>query len=610
MPVDFHHGKMAALCDSGSSINIMSHTLYQTLSVQEKSVLSHEDSCTVGVANNQKVNVFGIASIKLKLPTGSETIEVYVLEQTSHSLILGLPFIESLGLKLDFSKHQIEVTKVKGRLQTGVTIPPNTESVIWVTLPESIFPGIQGICTAGKNIAHTDLLVAKTFVTVSANYTVPVKVMNPTNAPIVLKRNFPVAEFQSVQGPYQIIRPFADHSDVKAESVNNAQLDRNVSQKGMSNESTSSDFSTFISKFDVSQSDLSSEQRAQLFQLLYQNKHLFVTDDNPSLGLTHLVEHKIHLKPDAQFKHQRPYRLTPDKRKVLRHQLDELLQQGIIAPVTDQEDLPITSPVVLVTKHKQPSGLEPGTREASLAQFRFICDFRHLNSQTKDFHYTIPDLQELTECLGENQPRFFSLIDIKSAFFTMPISQESQHLTAFNTCFGTYKFLRLPQGLKTAPQSFQMLMDKVFKGLTFRSTACYMDDVAIMSPSWSRHLVDIQEVFTRLAQAGLKLGPSKCLFGQSKCVFLGHEISAQGIGPPPDRVKAIADYPTPTNLKAVRRLWGLLNWFRKYIPNLSVIGKPITKLLSTQAVFEWGQEQDKAFQDIKTLLINSPLNFT
>ena len=230
MPVNFNHGKLAALCDSGSNMNIISHALFQQLSTEEKSPLSKEVSCSITVASNQRVNIMGVASIKLNLPVGTEYIDVYVLEQSSHSLILGLPFMASLGLKLDLSKHQIEVTKVKGRVKTSVTIPHNSESIIWVTLPDTIFPGIQGVCQAGKNIGHTDLLVAKSLVTVSPNTTVPVKVMNPTNADIVLKRNFPVAEFQSVQGPYQLIRPFADHSSSQAQSVNNAQLSGKVSE--------------------------------------------------------------------------------------------------------------------------------------------------------------------------------------------------------------------------------------------------------------------------------------------------------------------------------------------------------------------------------------------
>ena len=119
-----------------------------------------------------------------------------------------------------------------------------------------------------------------------------------------------------------------------------------------------------MSNFELVDSELSESQLRQLATCLYNKWEIFVTPTNSTLGTTHLVEHKIHLKPDAVLKHQRPYRLTSEKREVLRHQLDELLHQGIISPVNEKEDLPITSPIVLVSKrNRNKKGLVPGTKE-------------------------------------------------------------------------------------------------------------------------------------------------------------------------------------------------------------------------------------------------------
>jgi hypothetical protein len=91
---------------------------------------------------------------------------------------------------------------------------------------------------------------------------------------------------------------------------------------------------------------------------------------NPKLGLTNLVEQQIHLKPDAVSKHQRPYKLPPHKRDVLRHQLDELLSQGIIAPVNEKEHIPISCPIGLVSRRNRPnSGLETGSNEVLKAVY-------------------------------------------------------------------------------------------------------------------------------------------------------------------------------------------------------------------------------------------------
>ncbi|CAG2246051.1 unnamed protein product [Mytilus edulis] len=278
--------------------------------------------------------------------------------------------------------------------------------------------------------------------------------------------------------------------------------------------------------------------------------------------------------PHSKFTCSKP---DYSKREILREHLDNLLKQGIIAPVSETEDLLITSPIVLVTKRSKNSA-KPCAQD-----FRFCCDFRFLNSQTREFKYAIPNLQELTESFSEVIPNFISSIDLSSGFFQMGLSNDSSQYTAFNTCFGTYKFSRLPMGLKTAPNTFQMLMDKVLHGLKFKSCLCYLDDVLIFSDTFEKHLSDLKEVFQRFRAAGLKLGPKKCSFAASSCVFLGHLISKDGIRPPPDRVKAISDYPRPKNIKELRRLLGLFNWFRKFIPNYSALVFPLTRLLKKRA---------------------------
>ena len=83
--------------------------------------------------------------------------------------------------------------------------------------------------------------------------------------------------------------------------------------------------------------------------------------------------------------------------------------------------------------------------------------------------------------------------------------------------------------------------------LTFISVLCYLDDCEIFSSSFEQHLQDLNAVFYKFRLAGLKLGPKKCSFAKDKCVFLGHLISRDGISPPPDRVKAVEDYPIPTS---------------------------------------------------------------
>lgn len=160
----------------------------------------------------------------------------------------------------------------------------------------------------------------------------------------------------------------------------------------------------------------------------------------------------------------------------------------------------------------------------------------------------IPDLQELTESFTERTPNFITTIDLSQGFFQMELDPQSSKYTAFNTCFGTFKFQPLPMGLSSSPNSFQLLMDKLLRGLTYRSCLCYLDDILVCSETFQQHISDLNDIFTRFRNAGLKLNPKKCSFAKSSCVFLGHHISSEGIQPPPDRIKALEKYPSPKNV--------------------------------------------------------------
>ena len=138
-------------------------------------------------------------------------------------------------------------------------------------------------------------------------------------------------------------------------------------------------------------------------------------------------------------------------------------------------------------------------------------------------------VEELTESFTYKTPNYISGLDLSNGFFQIGISPISSWLTAFNTCFGTNKFSRLPQGLKTSPNSFQFLMDKLMNGLSFKSVLCYLDDTFIVSETFDEHICDLQEVFDKFQKTDLKFSPQKCKFARRKCIFLGHEISKEGL---------------------------------------------------------------------------------
>ena len=590
---------VTALLDSGSSINVVSRELYDTC----RSSFSDESPCPekVLLANNQNVQIFGSAYLRLTVGAGnkgglSQKVQVYILNEASHPIILGTQYMRDHEIVLDFRKQSLfhnmkRSAKVKCRETT--VIQPHSEIIMQGELPAQIPLGTQGVCVGHFELLNKGLFLAKSLVTCSAKHCVAVRVLNPTNEPIYVNKNSVLASFKLCDNSYDVYYMSCANMCVQDDKV--------------VRDTNEPDLLKFKSSFNYEKHpDMSKADVDKLFQCLYDFRDVFATNDNADLGCTDMISHKIHLKPDFVPKYQRPYRLPPDKKAVLRHQLDELLRQGIICPVSDSEDVPITSPIVLVAKRNKPK-LHPDeiTKESSLSSYRFCCDFRYLNKQTADFNYAIPDLEDLTESFSHVTPNFITSLDLSSGFFQMAIDKDSSRYTAFNTCYGTFKFLRLPMGLKTSPNSFQLLIDTVMKGLTFKTVLCYIDDICVLSETLEQHLADLSEVFQRLREAGLKLGPNKCKFAQSSCVFLGHKISKDGIEPPPSQIEVLRDYPEPTSRKELQRAIGLLNWFRKFIPNYSVLAFPLHKLMRKDASFIWSKECSESFRRLKDAVINS-----
>ena len=619
LEVIFDKSSISALLDTGSSINLMSQDLFNSIPRKYKYNVS---SCNENIvlANNQPVNISCTAGVSATVNGCIQTFDVYVLDQTSHPLILGTDYLKRNGTVLNFDKMSVSDSRSLIHSQQKLSLSPNSETVVWGKIPQHMNAGSQGICTGSAHVSKKGLMVARSIAFVSNTHMVPLKILNPTSDTITIYKNKPLGSFQftdktftvsPVENSGHLSSPLQQHkqtyqTDRLATRHTCSNVNVNFGHRSIQEHADSVDRDKLLSYFQINSQHLSSAEKCQLEECLYRNNDLFVTDENPSLGLTSVVEHQIHLIPNAQSKHQRPYRLSPEKREVLRHQLDELLRQGIITPVSEKEDVPISSPIVLVSKRSKPkSGVTPGSKEASLSMYRFCVDFRYLNSQTQDFRYAIPHVDELTESFTHRTPNYISSIDLSSGFFQMGISPESSKYTAFNTCFGTYKFQRLPQGLKTSPNSFQMLMDKILNGLSFRSTLCYLDDVLIFSETFEQHLSDLQEVFNRFREAGMKLSPSKCTFAQESCLFLGHELSRFGMRPPADRLQAVSDYPVPKTAKQLKRYLGLMNWFRTYIRNYSATANCLYRLLRKGTSFLWQKEHQRAFDKLKEALLSS-----
>lgn len=206
-------------------------------------------------------------------------------------------------------------------------------------IEEDVYIGMHALCLGHGEMGHKGFLVAKAIVTCLPGHKVPVNILSPTAESVRIHKGAYLATFKlcdnytdilSVRSAIKQCMHAKLHSTSQSDAQSNlyfASKDRDSisfndgAQPDISKEKIYTHFADNISK------DLLEEQREQLFECLCDHQNVFVTLENPNLGLTHEVEHFIQLKPDAKSKHQRPYRLSPGKKQVLRHHLDELLRQ-------------------------------------------------------------------------------------------------------------------------------------------------------------------------------------------------------------------------------------------------------------------------------------------
>ena len=189
----------------------------------------------------------------------------------------------------------------------------------------------------------------------------------------------------------------------------------------------------------------------------------------------------------------------------------------------------------------------------------------------------------------------------------MIVAEKDKPKTAFTTTRGLYEFNVMPFGLTNAPATFQRLMDRVLNGLTYEQCLVYLDDVIVFSPDFDAHLKHLNAVFGCISDAGLKLKPSKCMFGREKVDYLGHVVSAKGVSVQPQKVKAVTEFPVPTTVTQLRSFLSLAGYYRRFIPRFSLISSPLNELLKKGQQFVWTDKCQEGFETLKARLTSAPI---
>ena len=334
---------------------------------------------------------------------------------------------------------------------------------------------------------------------------------------------------------------------------------------------------------------LKSETEKQLIhRVIEENQDRFYLEED-ALPTTNLAKYHIRTISDKPI-NIKQYRLPHGMQDEIDSQIKDMLDKGIIKPSRSS----FNNPIWLVPKKADSEGI---------VKMRLVIDFRKLNESSIFEPWPMKNPIEIFDQL--KGAKHFSVIDIKSGFWHIPLAEEDQEKTAFTTPSGRFEFTRVPFGLLNGSSEFQRIADYTIRGL--KNVFFYIDDLICFTETLEEHEQLLKKVMSRLRKANLTINVDKCEFLKDKVKYLGHIVSKEGVMVDPAKTESVKEFPQPRNVKSVRQFLGLTGFYRRHIDKYAQIAKPLTELLRKDITFLWTEEANKAFELLKEKLTTAPV---
>ncbi|GKV46622.1 hypothetical protein SLEP1_g53596 [Rubroshorea leprosula] len=248
---------------------------------------------------------------------------------------------------------------------------------------------------------------------------------------------------------------------------------------------------------------------------------------------------------------------------VIKEEVEKLLQVGFVRRVDYCEWV---ANLVLVKKAN--------------GKWRMCIDYTNLNQACPKDCYPMPSIDKLVEATSRNER--LSLLDAYSGYHQVLMAPEDEEKTSFYAGDEIYCYVMIPFGLKNAGATYQKMLTIVFRAQIGKNLEVYVDDIVVKSLKVEDHLADLDETFNNLKKNRMRLNPANCIFGMESGKFLSFMVSRRGIEVNPEKIRAIAEMEPP-----------------KSAAQKDESGK--------QKKFEWNQECQAAFEELKSYLSSSPL---
>ena len=631
VPIKVGGVQCSAVVDTGAEVSVLNKDIYEKIPENSRPPLEKPKRRLVVAEAGKEMTVCGMIKINITVGEFTSIWPVYVAP-IRDDLLLGWDIIYHHKFAIDPEKGfrvkdkwlNLEVNPPKRNvagieIKRSITVPANSEFVVSCQCKDTL----EGDYLF-EPVVLSRVIAAKAMVRPYKN-SVPVRLINPTNSPKRISKKTVLGHLQEpldihdtsftldnseindihvsrIKADSVLSSELIDSDQTCRKQVNSTNLTdiappkmpdavlSSVKEKNESEESCEADQISVPEHLKTLYEDriinLKTEKEKQMLaDVLRQHESAFAKSPT-DLGRCSVLKHRIDTAGAMPIR--QPMRRTPQgfEHEEEKH-LKEQLEAGVIRP----SNSPWSSPIVLV--RKKDGGV------------RWCIDYRRLNDVTVKDAYPLP---RIDSCLDQlSSAKIFSTLDLQAGYWQLELDESSKARTAFISKYGLYEYNTLPFGLCGAPNTFQRCMEIILRPLQWDFILIYLDDIIILGSNFEEHLSRLQEVLCRISGAGLKLKAVKCELFRNKVLFLGHEVSQDGIQTNPKLIDSVRNWKEPTSVKGIQQFVGLCNYYRQFICDFSERAAPLTRLTRKGIPFVWDDKCKFAFQDLKQALCDSPV---
>jgi len=302
-------------------------------------------------------------------------------------------------------------------------------------------------------------------------------------------------------------------------------------------------------------------------------------------------DYAIDLREGFVPKKGKIYPLSRVEREKIQEFAKDQLRKGYIRPSKS----PQTSLVFFVPKKDRKK--------------RMVQDYRYLNSWTIKNNYPLLLISDLIDSIGKK--KVFTEMDLRWRYNNVRIKERDEWKAAFSIPEESFEPTVMFFGLTNSPATFQAMMNDLLRDLVVEEkVAVFIDDMMVATETEEGHDEIVEEVLKRLEENDLFVKPEKCVWKVREVGFLGVIIGEDRVRMEKEKVQGVVEWPVPKSVKDVQKFLGLANYYRRFVKDFAKIAKPLYEITRKEMKWNWGERQQKAFEELKERFMTKPVLVT